>query len=276
VKSRIARLVAEYVDTLNQGKVLSPERYCAAHADIADELREPVEAAARLGEFKLVPRPLPADTERRMARRVLMPLLRKAAQRLAQQTQDADGSTTEFAERNQLLLLLLAFVGSTGAMYAPIRGMLRLMKLVFLAQMRTRATRHLAYAYDFIPYKYGPHAAGVYDDLQVLIWAGLVQRTDFDEDGLPIINRNDYGQMAEIEFGTANALYQLTPEGRAYADRLRQSLEQADPCLHHELARLKVQVTDMSLSRLLTFVYEQYPEYAIESELLRRMQGQQE
>jgi hypothetical protein len=153
--------------------------------------------------------------------------------------------------------------------------MVRMMKLLFLAQKTTPVAKDLTRDYEFMPDRFGPSTPEVYDDLQTLIWADLIQRTEIDSDGLPVINRNDYGQMQETSFSSANAHFQLTPEGEAFAERLARHLEQNQPDLLKQLTALKHRLDRMSWQRIVVEVYTDYPRYAVESELLPQIRKTQ-
>lgn len=84
-----------------------------------------------------------------------------------------------------------------------------------------------------------------------------------------MIQRNDYGQMPEDEFAGTNALYELTPTGKAYAEFLARDLERTRPELLRQLTALKQQLACMRWQQIVAYVYQKYPEYTTESELLK-------
>lgn len=117
-----------------------------------------------------------------------------------------------------------------------------LMKYLFLLQVEGR-TKGL---YHFIPYKYGPFARQVYDDLNVLKERGLITvsaaATDPEKERTEISLRSDHGKEME-------QLVQNLPED------VREDAEGIID-LYGELG----------LKELLDYVYAEYPDYAIRSE----------
>jgi hypothetical protein len=288
---KLGRLLAAYFDLLNAGTAPSPKNYSQAYPEIADELREECETAVWIKQaLNLRPRPLDPEVSQRMLRRVLMPRLKKLAERLHQRAEELkDQTQVPLHERPDLILLLLHL--SSRKLAAEdgrrttndgrrttndgITGMVRMMKLLFLAQQTTAVAKGLTRGYEFMPDRFGPSTPEVYDDLQTLIWADLIQRTEFDTEGLPVVNRNDYGQMQETSFSSANAHFQLTPEGEVFAERLVRHLEQNQPELLKQLTALKQRLDRMSWQRIVVQVYADYPEYAVESELLPQIRKTQ-
>jgi hypothetical protein len=252
-----------------------PEEYLRQHPREAESLRGAVEAAWQLHLIRLEPRPLPEDVRRRIDRRVLLPLLRRAAEKRRAGIERSRGAAGRPpAERSDLLLLLLQVAGRTGRESEPVRGMIRLMKLVFLAQQYLgRLLAPELPAYEFVPYRFGPLAPELYDDLQVSIWAGLVRRTEYDPDGLPVTNCDDYGRMEEISFAGANARFELTPDGAAHARALATELERTNPALLQDLRSLKDRLSRMTWQQIIVHVYERFPQYTGESELLDQLRA---
>jgi uncharacterized protein YwgA len=218
---------------------------------------------------------MPPAAKKRIIQRVLMPILRRAAEKLKKRVaEQQDVPAIPLKERLDVLLVLLYLKGRTEQTAEAIRGMVRMMKLLFLVQKATGAFKRLAFDYEFIPARFGPHSSEVYDDLQILNMAGLIKRTEFDEDGTPVIRRDDHGQMPETEFAGVNALYELTEEGQDFAARLVRHLESKETVLLGELATFKQQLARMRWQQIVAYVYEKYPEYTTESELLKKQRSQ--
>ena len=74
------------------------------------------------------------------------------------------------------LILLLYAPGTDGQPGAPIEGITRFQKLMFLLQQDVGPSQLVkeAASYDYEPYKMGPYSAGVRDDLEELVSAGVV------------------------------------------------------------------------------------------------------
>jgi hypothetical protein len=271
--TKTARLLGAYSDLLNSGKDVRPEDYARQHPDTDQEYRDLLDVTYWLHGIKLEPRPIPPEARKRILHRVLTPMLRRAAEKLQKRVARLkDESEIPLTERPDLLLVLLYLKGRSDQYAEAIRGMTRLMKLLFLVQRMTGAVKRLDSGYEFIPGRFGPHSLEVYDDLQILIMAGLVRRTEFDEEGMPVIRREDYGELPETSFAGVNALCELTPEGQDFARRLVAHLEAHESVLLAGLATLKQQLARMRWQQIVAYVYQKYPEYTTESELLRKMQ----
>lgn len=117
---------------------------------------------------------------------------------------------------------------------------IRIQKAMFLFTMEAGAPP--GEIYRFRPYNWGPFSQPIYSDLEHLQSRGLVER-------LP-------------EPGTTYAKYSRTPEGDSVVNRLRQH---ADPDLLARMDDVKATVARYSFDQLLDYVYEKYPEYAVNS-----------
>jgi len=144
---------------------------------------------------------------------------------------------TFIAERQMVILAMLSSLAQRNRRQVLITA---LMKYLFLLQIEGRA-REL---YRFVPYKYGPFAKEVYDDLEALKNRGLITIPATDEERERTEISLQTGQEEEIE-----QLIQKLPEG------VREDAEGVID-LYGEL----------SLKDLLDHVYAEYPEYAVRSE----------
>lgn len=140
--------------------------------------------------------------------------------------------------RRDWLLLLIAFEG------AP-RGLdpVRLQKAMFLFAQETDVPADQKY--EFRPYNYGPMSRDVYDDIDGLVEAGLVER-------LPVP-------------GQSWSRYNPTAEGVARGHELLKHALAEHSAAAGALYDLKESVASMTFNALLEDVYERYPEYATES-----------
>jgi len=139
----------------------------------------------------------------------------------------------------QLLPLATLAVAEDGEM----EGITRFQKLVFLAQRE----RDGAEPYEFRADDYGPFSPDLYDDIDQLVAADLI---DYDE------------QTTDI--GNTKQVYSLTETGR-------RAVENSDtddfPVSDEELAALGDEFEDVDLWDLLEYVYTEYPRMARNSEL---------
>jgi type I restriction enzyme S subunit len=118
-----------------------------------------------------------------------------------------------------------------------------LMKYVFLLQKE--GTTGQAF-YHFVPYKYGPFARDLYQDLQALATEGFVAVTETND------------EKTEIA---------LVPSKEALVQK---ALAELPEDLRDDVGRVSEQYGHLNHNQLLATVYEKYPAYATKSRLRRR------
>jgi len=180
-------------------------------------------------------------------------------------------------DRKDILLLLLYVPGRTGKTGEGILGITRILKLLFIAAQELALETLVPKFYSFQPYKLGPFAARVYDDVEILVRAGLVQRELLDQDGFPVI-QDDATIDEGFRLNGLGTLYRLTAKGRAFCRRLLESRDKS-PIANRQskiiqgFVILKTRFGSLPLRELLRYVYRRYPEYTTESEILERVLG---
>jgi hypothetical protein len=203
-------------------------------------------------------------------RRLAEPALVELQSRLARFNEQP--RSLRLADRKDILLLLLYVKNAAGRLYEGVCGTTRILKLLFIASKELGVDALVRRPYAFVPYRFGPFTAAVYDDLWLLGQAGLVRREELDSDGEPVI-RTD----ADIDEGfTFNGLatrYRLTRRGRAFAAALLESGAKRKPNLEPGLVIIKAQFGSLPLRDLLRYIYTRYPSYATESRILGRILG---
>lgn len=139
----------------------------------------------------------------------------------------------------QLLPLAALAVAADG----KLEGITRFQKLVFLAQRE----RDGAEPYEFRADDYGPFSPDLYDDIDRLVAADLI---DYDE--------------RTTDIGNTKQVYSLTEKGR-------RAVENSDtsefPVSETELTALGNEFEHVDLWDLLEYVYTEYPRMARNSEL---------
>lgn len=118
-----------------------------------------------------------------------------------------------------------------------------LMKYVFLLQKEGTTGQAL---YHFVPYKYGPFAREIYQDLEALAADGFVAVTETDEERTEIV---------------------LVPSKEAIAQRVIAELPED---LRADISGVLDQYGQLSHNQLLATVYEKFPAYAMKSRFRRR------
>ncbi len=145
-------------------------------------------------------------------------------------------------KKSDLALLLLYF-----DKYAPIKGMTQFEKLVFLSQKEVlEKWKELdAPKFEFGPDRFGPLSTELYDELDFL---KSVQMVDSTDDNFKI---TDKGQRF-----VQNRVFVRVPE------HIRKAIES-----------IKVKHGRESLDDLLRYVYTNYPEYTVKSEIRDKVLG---
>jgi hypothetical protein len=116
----------------------------------------------------------------------------------------------------------------------------------------------------------GPFSAEVYDDLAVLVDAGLVRAAELEEDGTPVV-RYDPEPAPRFRLNGQQTAYELTARGRRFGRALLEQGRKRMPDLERKLQLLKAGPGALSLRQLLKAVYERYPEFTTESEIMERL-----
>jgi len=134
---------------------------------------------------------------------------------------------------------LLVFLGSGEKRLDPIRVQ---KGLFILAEETPEEWLSSKARYKFEPYRYGPYSAEIYYDLDKLEGLGYVTATKV--------------------LGQSWSYYSLTPEGQELAVRAAEGI---DNRAVEYFRRLRDFVGELSFRKLLTTVYEHYPDYAVNS-----------
>lgn len=167
-----------------------------------------------------------------------------------------------------LLIALLYAPGKSGKLGEPVDGITRLQKLLFLLQQGKGPKSLVAQAKEYLyrPYKMGPFADGVRDDLQILKSAGLL-RTE----KLEYLLTDDTDSALDDERGVKPASkkvesyrFILTEEGLNAGRDLFSGMSKSE---REGLADFKKFFNSLSLRQLLIFVYEKYPSFTVASEI---------
>jgi uncharacterized protein YwgA len=158
-----------------------------------------------------------------------------------------------------LVLLLLRAPGVSGSAKDRINGITRLEKLLFLADQESNLPSQVDEAFRFKAYNYGPYSKQVYEAVDLLEEAGLLEEEKAIEGKSLDAMENayvgaDYAEGVERRF-------LLTDEGRAVADLLAAQ----HPDMSQLLEQVKKRFGHLSLRQLIQYVYRRYPEYATES-----------
>lgn len=166
------------------------------------------------------------------------------------------------SKRFHLLVLLLWSRGPAGQVNEAIRGLTKLMKLVFLLKMEGKSPKLVPDFYAFRPHRFGPFEQAVYKDIEALADHGILREQ------LPAGTVVPEVKGVDLEEARKNAKYSLTEQGQKYAEELVEQMKLAAPDVLDEIEHIKCTYGRLSLRELLHYVYTNYPQYAGQSEIL--------
>jgi hypothetical protein len=156
-----------------------------------------------------------------------------------------------------------------------IRGITRLIKLLFLIQSELKSIGSNFEEFDYQPYKMGPFSGDVYSNLEFLesfevplIRSGSEGKKDgkLNLDEMRILESMNVGGQDDINVDLdADKTYSLTKEGKAVAEYLwTKTLSDSERTVFKEVANKFVK---LSLNDLLRYVYEKYPKFTVNSQI---------
>ena len=137
-----------------------------------------------------------------------------------------------------------------------IRGVTKVQKLLFLIEKETEFFDEYkeSIAFNFAPYKMGPFSEHVYEELEFLLGLDAIEATSLDE---PVRAHTDQ-DLGQKEFT-------ITPKGEKIASQLSSQLESK---YDDEIADIVQSYNNKPLKDLLKYVYQEYPDYAANSEII--------
>ena len=153
-----------------------------------------------------------------------------------------------------LILLLLAAPTNWQQATNRINGITRLEKLLFLIDKECPNLHPLANAFEFIPYHYGPYSKEIYEAVELLEEAGLLEEhRKINDPELDWAEELLYSDMTtEISY---ERQFILTDDGKSVADYLSHS----HPHLQPQLSKIKDRYAGLTLHDLIFHVYTDYP-----------------
>lgn len=205
-------------------------------------------------------------------------------------------------DRRELLVLLLHVTGSKGMDCEPIVGVTRLQKLLYLLKREHDIDKISRNYFTFEPYKFGPYASRLYDDIAFL------ENLDFIESGgkplhmspsedanlslPPLVGLGEHSaSRADIEEARAGyeyligeereilheedlqeRVFRLTSKGSEAALEILQQIPSSErDALLLKLKEVKIRFGGLTLHQLLSYVYQRYPEQSVASEIIDRV-----
>ena len=168
------------------------------------------------------------------------------------------------------VLLLLLYAPDGDKPKAPIHGITRLDKLMFLLSRFEEFRELFEGDYDFIPYNFGPFATELLDDLEALKSQELIHVNERSPRSASEIRDAEVIDEETGEFADKDVTwdiykheaYSLTDLGADVAENL---FESATESQREVLKRVKTSFNSKSLTGLLRYVYRTYPTYTTKS-----------
>jgi uncharacterized protein YwgA len=275
----IEPIVEEYKSLLQKGEALALEDFLKKYPELEIDLRPRLEAVQILMDTaKLIP-PMTEALKKKLHDRFWAKALANEKKRLLRVKDEiVDKSLFRLKTRIEFVPLLLygksniaeekqkTQLGTkTGKTAHAIRGITRIMKLLFLLEKEAGCDKYVPNYYQFESYKLGPFSIEVYEDIRLLNELGFVKRVDYDQEGLPVIYADDSKIDEGFRFNDVTTIYALTDLGEKYAEKLRKGLK---PAVLEKIDFIKNRFAQASLKGILRYVYEHYPEYTTQSEIL--------
>ncbi len=280
---KIDQIVEEYINLLEKDKAPPIKEFIKQYPELESDLRARLEAVQLMIESKKEMTEISEELKQRLHSLFWKNLREKEKARLLAVQKEMDKKDALPVERGIEYLLLLLHIQSrpdkalrfnrtveekTEPFLTALRGITRIMKLLFLLGKEAEFEKRCATYYQFEPYKLGPFTVQVYEDMKLLMELGFVQSQHFDREGLPIIYTDDTKIDEGFRFNDVTAIYYLTDKGNKYAEKLAKSL---NPKQIEQIREIKEKFGSLPLKAFLRFIYQRYPEYTTKSEILESL-----
>lgn len=170
-----------------------------------------------------------------------------------------------------LMLALLFAKGHENKEGEPIRDTTRFVKLLFLL-VREGGFQYLSPQFSFEAHDYGPWASEIFDGIESLKQIGVIEtRTELPESAEELVD--DRELMREFE-GTVSedtmkiTIYSLSKRGLVIGQNIFECLSDVEKqCI----IDIKRKFNHISLSELLEYVYNKYPETTLKSKIKEKV-----
>lgn len=172
-------------------------------------------------------------------------------------------------EVDDAIVLVLGAPTKVPGLKDRLEGITRLEKLIFLLEMEPEVGRLLTEKPDFKPHHFGPFSAAIYQAVEILKAAGLLEET-----GRLSESPEDSWESANLILGDdaeyATRDFSLTEKGRSYYQALAAELPKHAV---RAASKLKDQFGALPLRQLIRYVYEGYPRFAERSIIREKILG---
>lgn len=181
---------------------------------------------------------------------------------MSTQTQSKEATKVANLEVDDAIVLLLGSPTSRSSLVDKLNGVTRLEKLLFLIEKETPLADLIKEDMGFSAHNFGPFSAKIYQMLDVLATAGLIE--DSSRDSSP--NTEDSWEALEVigepvdKFATRD--FELTDRGRRYYKALMSELPTT---VESTVSDFKERFASLPLRQLIRYVYKKYPSYTEKS-----------
>lgn len=170
----------------------------------------------------------------------------------------------DILEVDDAIVLLLGAPSRIPKLKGRIEGITRLEKLIFLLERDTSAAKWLSEDAEFKPYNFGPFSSKVYQAIDLLSAAQIVEDSGTSTK-TPDDNWENYhvigGKMpADDPYVTRD--FRLTDRGWRYYSKLVERLPESAV---DELAEFKDRFAHLPLRQLVRYVYQRYADFTDQS-----------
>lgn len=174
------------------------------------------------------------------------------------------------------LLLSLLFADDGLQKSAPVNGITRLEKLIFLLKKDTNLITPNTdkEIFNFVPFKMGPWSQEVYDETDFLESLGLLTKRKIGDNSPEDKSHNDelfssivltkYQKNEFIAPSDYSEQFELTEKGKVVAKKVWDNLSDEEK---KNIINIKAKFNRMNLRQFLRYVYKKYPEFASKSEI---------
>lgn len=173
-------------------------------------------------------------------------------------------------------IVLLLGAPVTGSYGNKIHGITRLEKLVFLLERETDSYKWLEQKADFVPYNFGPFSEKVYQAVDTLAAAGII------EDSLTMAaDDSDMWEQREnigLDTGAGDSITNTTRNFRLTDDRGQRYYQilakELPPNALREISVLKQNFAFLPLRKLIRYVYQKYDDFTTKSIIRKEILGE--
>lgn len=277
-KNDIDQIIEDFTDKRIKGEKVTVDDVLKKYPKIADKLKpllESIQVLLQAGEeFNQQIADELKEYDEALWQELEKNILAKSVQAVEKQyAQITNKESVPINKRFEYILLMLYVKGYNCRIGEGIKGITRFIKTLFLLEKKTEYAKFVKEYYDFVPYKIGPFDPAIYQDLKVLEVAGIIKKQTYKfrrPQGDSEIQRLEDSKIDEgFKFNDESTIFTLTDKGMKYARALAKWCDKKDRTILEDFRRIKTKYGGAPLKYLLKYIYENYPEYTKESEIIK-------